>query len=155
MPGEAAPLLSNNALGIGLALFAANSWAISYILTRMGLQAGMKPAQGTLVSLISSFAVVAVLAVMVDLRALLAVPVTVLLWFSVVGIVNFPVGRLLNFLSVNRLGAARAAPVLAASPLFAIILSVLLTGEQPSLLSLAGTFAILAGITVIVSEPSS
>lgn len=146
--------LAGNGWGILLALLAANSWAVSYIFTRMGLQAGMKPAQGTLVSLLSSFLVVAVMASLVDFRALLAVPPAVMLWFAVVGILNFPVGRLLNFLSVDRLGVSRAAPVLAASPLFVIILSIA-AGEQPSATVVAGTAAIMAGISIIMSERSA
>ncbi|MBI4496541.1 MAG: DMT family transporter [Chloroflexi bacterium] len=135
-----------------LALLAANSWAISYIFTRLGLEAGMKPVQGTMLSLLSSFAVVAVLAVLVDMRALLAVPPGVVLWFALVGILNFPLGRLFNFLSVGYLGAARAAPILAASPLFAIILAMVFMGERPTPTILAGALAILAGISLIVSE---
>lgn len=148
-------ILGDNGLGILLAFVAANSWAISYIFTRMGLQAGMRPVQGTLVSLLSSFVVVALMASFVDIRALLAVPVTVIAWFAMVGIVNFPLGRLLNFLSVDRLGPARAAPVLAASPVFTIVLAAVIVGERPSPLTIAGTLAILAGITVIMSERRS
>ncbi|MCX6021256.1 MAG: EamA family transporter [Chloroflexi bacterium] len=135
-----------------LALLAATAWAASAIFTRLALESGMKPAQGALVSLLSSFAVVAVLALALDFRTLLAVPLATVVWFAMVGVLNFPLGRLFNFLSAARLGVARSTPVLGASPLFAMLLGAFFLAEYPNLYVLSGALLILVGISVIMSE---
>lgn len=138
--------------GVLLALLASCGWAAGAIFTRLGLQAGMAPVQGTLVSILSSFVVVAFLGLVTDFRALLSVSLQVVVLFGVVGILNFPLGRLFNFLSVNRLGVARATPVLGASPLFAMVLGAIFLNERPNLYVLGGALLILAGISIIMSE---
>ncbi|MCY4579622.1 MAG: EamA family transporter, partial [Chloroflexi bacterium] len=73
-------------------------------------------------------------------------------WFLLSGTLNFPLGRLLNFTSVGKLGVARAAPVVGASPLFAAILGVTVGGETMNLFIFGGTVAIIAGIALIVGQ---
>lgn len=138
--------------GVLLSLFAAFGWAAGSIFTRLGLQAGMRPVPGTLISLLFSFLAVVILGLFTDFTALFSVPMSVLLMFGLVGILNFPLGRLFNFLSVGRLGVARATSVLGASPLFAMILGVIFLNEIPNAWVLAGAMMILAGISIIMSE---
>lgn len=138
--------------GVLLALLAAHGWAAGAIFTRLGLQAGMRPAPGTLISLLFSFLAVVVLSIFTDFSAIFSVPLPVILMMSVAGILNFPLGRLFNFLSVDRLGVARATPVLGASPLFAMILGAIFLNEIPNLYVLGGALLILAGISIIMSE---
>lgn len=138
--------------GVLLAVLAAHGWAAGAIFTRLGLQAGMRPAPGTLISLLFSFLAVFVLGIFTDFSALFTVPMSVLLMFGLVGLLNFPLGRLFNFLSVNHLGVARATPVLGASPLFAMILGAVFLNEIPNLYVLGGAVLILLGISIIMSE---
>ena len=72
--------------------------------------------------------------------------------FCSAGTLNFPLGRLLNFTSVSKLGVARAAPIVGASPLFAAVLGVTVGGETMNLLIFAGTVTIICGIALIVGQ---
>lgn len=138
--------------GVLLALLAAHGWAAGAIFTRLGLQAGMRPALGTLVSLLFSFLAVFVLGLFTSISDLFSVSWQMVALFAVVGLLNFPLGRLFNFLSVNHLGVARSTPVLGASPLFAMMLGALFLNEVPNLPVLGGAVLILAGISIIMSE---
>lgn len=140
--------------GVLLALLAAHGWAFGAIFTRLGLQAGMRPGLGTLVSLLFSFLAVFVLGVFTNFSELFTVSWQMVALFAAVGILNFPLGRLFNFLSVGYLGVARATPVLGASPLFAMVLGAVFLNEIPNVPVLAGAVLILAGISIIMSERS-
>ncbi|MCI0887955.1 MAG: EamA family transporter, partial [Chloroflexi bacterium] len=73
-------------------------------------------------------------------------------WFLLVGVLNYPLGRLLNFNSVSKIGVARATPVVGASPLFAAALAVTIGGETMTWTIFVGTLAIVGGIALIVSQ---
>jgi drug/metabolite transporter (DMT)-like permease len=71
--------------------------------------------------------------------------------FGVIGILNFPMGRFFNYLSMSRLGVARSTPLLASAPLFAVILAVFLTGEDLRLATAAGIVLIFAGLYITLT----
>jgi drug/metabolite transporter (DMT)-like permease len=74
------------------------------------------------------------------------------LWFLLAGVVNFPLGRLLNFTGVSLVGVSKASPIVGSSPLFATILAVTIGGESISLPILAGTLSIVGGLGLILSQ---
>ena len=138
-------------LGILLAGLAAASWGAAAIFARLGLQY-MRPTTGTLFSLFAGFLLLSAIALPLHWDDILLLPAIAFLWLFLLGLLNFPLGRLLNYSAVRLAGVARATPVLSIAPLFAIALAVLFTGEELTPLLFAGTLAIVAGIALIVSE---
>lgn len=150
--GHRQPKVNSEIVAVGLALGAAFSWGVSAVLVRKGL-AYMSTAKGTLLSMIAGFGFTALLVVMFQLEEAKSVSTTALLLFALIGTLNFPFGRFFNFLSISRLGVARSTPILASSPLFAMLLAVLFTGETVNLTTFAGTALILAGLYVTLIAP--
>jgi transporter family protein len=137
-------------LAIVLALSAAASWGFSAILVRLGLR-DMSTAMGTLISLVAGLLISGALALATQREALAAVSMSTVALFALIGILNFPMGRFFNYLSMSRLGVARSTPLLASAPLFAVLIAVLVTGEEITLASAAGIVLIFAGLYVTLT----
>lgn len=71
------------------------------------------------------------------------------------GLLAPTLGRLLRFMSVDKLGVAPAAPFIATAPLFSSTLAVLFLGEHLSLQIGLGTLAIVVGIMILSREERS
>lgn len=138
-------------LGILLAITAALSWATAYIFARLGLQR-IKPSTGTLISLVSSVALVGSLSLLVNFDAIVSLSLTALLWFGLIGIINYAIGRQFRYLGIRHIGVAKASPIFASSPLFAMILAVTFTGETINLAIVSGTLCIVAGLSLLVTS---
>ena len=138
-------------LGILFAGLAAACWGGAAIFARLGLQHIRTPV-GTLISLIVGFLLLSVPVLMFHLNDVLALSTTAFFWFFLVGVLNFPMGRLLNYNSINLAGVARAMPILSTGPLFAVALAVVLTGERLTLPLFVGTTSIVIGIILIVTR---
>lgn len=137
-------------LAILLALAAASSWGFSAVLVRLGLR-DMTTSMGTLISLVAGLSLTGVLAVATQSEALSQLSLTTIALFAVIGILNFPMGRFFNYLSMSRLGVARSTPLLASAPLFAVILAVFLTGEDLRLATGVGIALIFAGLYITLT----
>ena len=140
-------------LAIVLALVAALGFGASAVFARIGLQ-GIKPITGTAISLVASFTMTVVLALSINLSDILALPLLAYAWFLLLGVLNFPLGRLLNFTSVNMIGATRSSPLVSTAPLFSTALAIILLGERPNAFIVLGTIAIIIGSILIVSKGS-
>ena len=137
-----------------LGLVAALGFGSFGTLTRMGLQ-GVNSSTGTAISLVASLIMTAILALVFDPSAFLTLPLVALFWLFLLGVVQYPVGRLLNFTSVDIIGAARATPLVATSPMFAAVLAIIFIGERPNWMIVLGTIIIILGLILIVREQSS
>ncbi|MBI2856663.1 MAG: EamA family transporter, partial [Chloroflexi bacterium] len=84
-----------------------------------------------------------------DIRSLAALA---FFWFALSGLFNFALGRLLNAVSINLAGVARAAPLFSTAPVFATILGVTFLGESVTPWLVLGTLSVVAGIALITSE---
>lgn len=73
-------------------------------------------------------------------------------WFAACGITGPCLGRLFNYLGVARLGAARATPLINASPLFTTIWALFFLREQITLSVVLGVLSIVAGIAVLAGQ---
>ena len=73
-------------------------------------------------------------------------------WFGLAGLVNYRLGRYFNYVGIQRIGVARATPMIAVSPLFALILAVSFLGESVNLFIIAGTLLVVGGVSVLVSR---
>lgn len=112
----------------------------------------MRPATGTAISLVVSFTLTAVLALSLEWSTFFAMPAVALLWFLLLGIVNYPLARYMNYSSVNLVGASRSAPIISTAPLFSAVLAIIFLGETLSLPVALGTAAIVVGSILIVLE---
>jgi DME family drug/metabolite transporter len=70
-------------------------------------------------------------------------------WFAAVGILGPCLGRVFNYMGVERLGAARATPLINSSPLFTTILAVIFLRERLTPKILLGVLCIVGGIVVL------
>ncbi|MDA0770026.1 MAG: hypothetical protein BZY79_00340 [SAR202 cluster bacterium Casp-Chloro-G4] len=138
-------------LGVLLSLAAALGFGGSAVLARVGLQY-ISPVTGTLVSLLVGIVITTTLALVFHFDDIVGLAAIAFAWFLLVGILNYPMGRLLNYNSVSKLGVARSAPVVGASPLFAAVVAVTVGGEVMTLPIFVGTVAIISGIALIVSQ---
>lgn len=138
-------------MGVLLALLASVGWGASAVLARPGLQQ-VKPAQGTLISMVASFALVAGVTLLLQREALARVSAWTVVWFALIGLLNFPMGRFFNYLGLSYIGVSRSTPVLASSPLFAMALAVVFTGETVTVPILIGTLALLVGLYLVMSD---
>jgi drug/metabolite transporter (DMT)-like permease len=75
-----------------------------------------------------------------------------ILCFVVDGIVGPPVGRVLLYLSIQRLGLSRSAPLMATLPLVASLMGIVVLGERPGWPIVAGTLFVVAGCAAITSR---
>jgi drug/metabolite transporter (DMT)-like permease len=137
-----------------LALVAASSWGLSAVLVRSGLR-DLTPVTGTMVSLISALAFTFALVLALQPSELFDVSTSAVLMFAVIGILNFPMGRFLNYLAMSHLGVGRSTPILASAPLFAVLGAVLFTGEDIEPGTVAGIGLILGGLYLtLTSKPA-
>ena len=109
---------------------------------------------GTLISLLASVAFMWLIVLPSNLDDVTSLGLKAIALLAAIGVANFAVGRFLNFLSISHLGVGRATPILAASPLFSLILAVIFIGEDVGLATLLGTFLILAGVYVTITAPA-
>lgn len=140
-------------LAVLLAVLAASSWGFSAVMVRMGLRY-ISTTIGTLISLASGLVLTTVLALVLQFRDVQALSLRAVLLFGVIGVLNFPMGRFLNYLAMSRLGVGRSTPVLASAPLFAVLLAVFATGESLRLPTVAGIALIVGGLYVTITAPA-
>ena len=95
---------------------------------------------------------VGILALALDFDEILNLPPMALLWFGLIGVVNYIMGRQFNYASINRIGVVRSSPLFSSAPLFSMILAVSFLGESINPAIVIGTIAIVAGIYLVVSS---
>jgi drug/metabolite transporter (DMT)-like permease len=136
-----------------IALSAAFCWGASAILVRTGLRYISSTATGTLISLVVGMVFSWTLVLILQPGEVLDVSLETVLLFALVGILNFPMGRFFNYMSMSRLGVARSTPILASSPFFAMMIAVVFTGESIGPVTIIGAALILSGLYVTITAP--
>ena len=139
-------------IGILLAIAASCFWSISAILARLGLESGIRTSTGTFISMLSSLLVLGTMALVLNFKDVMALSVTALLWFTLVGVVNYVLGRQFNYAAIGTIGVTKASPLFASSPLFSFILAVIFLGESVNTALIIGTLAIVTGIYLTVTS---
>ena len=137
-------------LGIALAITAAFFWGATAIFVRLGLRE-IKTSTGTFLSMISSVVLVGFLALIINFDAIASLSLEAILWFGLIGLINFFLGRQLNYIAIRYVGVVKATPIFSSAPLFAMILAVTLTGEKINVLIIIGTVSIIAGLYMIIT----
>ncbi|MCH7746048.1 MAG: EamA family transporter [Chloroflexi bacterium] len=138
-------------LGIVLGLSAALGFGLSAIFARLALQ-HMRATTGTLISLVIGTVIAMALAFAIYPEEIIGLSAIAFLWFLLSGFINFPLGRMLNYVSVGLVGVSKSTPIVGASPIFATALAVTIGGESLGLLTLLGTFSIIGGLALILSQ---
>lgn len=77
---------------------------------------------------------------------------TAIIWFGLIGVINYVLGRQFNYTSIKYIGVTRATPLFAAAPFFAITLAVTLTGERINPAIVIGTLAVIAGLFLVITS---
>ena len=138
-------------LGVALSLAAAMGFAGSAVFARIGLQ-HVRPTTGTIVSLLIGISITLTLSIIFHQREIIALSGIAFLWFFISGVINFPLGRLLNYTGVSKIGVSKSTAIVGSSPLFAAILAVSVGGETINTLMMIGTVAIIGGVALIVGQ---
>ena len=139
-------------LGIILSISAACCWSIGATLARLGLRSGMRTSTATFVSTLGSLPLLAILAISVNFHDLASLSLKAILWFFMVGIINYVMARQFNYISIKHIGVTKATPLFASSPVFATVLAVVFLGESINALIIIGTLSILSGIYLVVTS---
>jgi drug/metabolite transporter (DMT)-like permease len=71
---------------------------------------------------------------------------------ALMGLLTWLTGNLLYFHGMQLAGVIIAAPILGAAPLLAIGLAVAFGGERPGAATLIGAFAVVAGVSILVTD---
>ena len=138
-------------LGVVLAITAAFCWGTGAIFSRLGLQS-IKASTGTFISVLSSIFLVAGLALSLNFNAIGDLTPSTFLWFSLVGFVNYFIGRQFNYRSIKYIGVIKATPLFASAPLFALVLAIIIIGETVNLAIVIGTLAVVGGLGLVVTS---
>ena len=138
-------------VGMLLAFLAACVWGVGAVLARLGLQ-HLPSGGATLLSMVAGLLLVFSIALIVNLHDVFAVSAVAFGWIALLGFITYTMGRQFNYRGIALAGVARAAPVIATSPLVAVFWAVSVGDEELQLLTLLGTFFIVAGLSLILSE---
>jgi len=137
-------------LGIVLAVTAAFCWGTGAIFARLGLQR-IKPSTGVLISMVSSLVLVGSLSLIIDFDAMVSLSPSALLWFGLIGFVNYALGRQFNYLGIKYIGVSKATPIFASAPLFAMAIAVTFIGETVNVPIIIGTLGIVVGLVLLIT----
>jgi|TARA_B100002003_G_C14035987_1_gene499214 drug/metabolite transporter (DMT)-like permease len=138
-------------LGIVLAITASFCWGAGAIFTRLGLQ-NIKVSAGAFISMLSSVLLVGLLTLAMNFDDVVHLSPAALLWFALVGIVNFVLGRQFNFAAIRYIGVTKASPLFAAAPLFAMLLALIFLGESVNVAIIIGTLVLVPGLYLVVTS---
>lgn len=138
-------------LGVLFGLTAALFFSAGAILARLGLR-NISASTGTFFSTLASVLLIGLLALTLNFDDVTHLSAAALVWFGLIGIINYVLGRHFNYLSIRYIGATKATPLFASSPLFSMVLAVALIGEKVNLPIVMGTLVIIAGLYLVVTS---
>ena len=137
------------AVAIAFAFLAACGFASGNVLVRIGTQQ-VPPPTAALLTVLSSMVLVVGLGLVLSLDEFKSLSLTAMGWILVMGVMGYPMARVLLVTAISMVGAARAVPMSGIQPVIAFTLGVLLLGERPNLLVILGTVVIVAGLFLVM-----
>ncbi len=141
-------------VGILFGLSAGVFWGVSSILARIGLQ-HIRPSTGTFLSIVTSFTVAAIAALIFEFGALISLSLQAILFFALAGILGQAAGRYFSYSGIKRLGASRNSPLAGTSPFFATIMAIVFLNETVTAVILGGILFLVAGVYLLTSGKST
>ncbi|MFP3951479.1 MAG: DMT family transporter [Candidatus Bathyarchaeia archaeon] len=130
-----------------LSLFTAFCYSLSSVLVRKGLEESTPYSA----SIIGSMVQTLILSILL-LHNMPTINWEAVTFFALSGFLASNLGRLFNYLSVERLGVALSSSIIGGSPLISTALAIIILGEKSSLTIILGTILVVSGITVISSR---
>ena len=134
-----------------LALTSAVLWGTIPILVRRGLPHA-NPSVAVMLGLLASVPLLLLVFSFYPRPVTQAVTPQAAGWFAAVGVIGPCLGRVFNYIGIDRLGAARATPLINSSPLFTTILALVFLREPITLKILLGVSCIVVGIIVLTKQ---
>lgn len=138
-------------VGEGFALTAAVFWGTIPVLVRRGLPYA-SPSIAVLIGLFASSPLFLGVLLFHPRSVLESVDPSAALWFAAVGVIGPCLGRLFNYMGVERLGAARATPLINSAPLFTTVFALVFLQERITLRVLLGMLSIVGGILILTGQ---
>ena len=136
-------------VAIALAFLAACGFASGNILIRIGTQYVPAPT-ATFFTVLVGAALVCGLALAVNFDEIRSLPPEAYGWIAVMGILAYPMARVLHHSAIRMVGATRAMPMISLQPLMAFGIGFLILGERPNLLVTVGTPIIVGGLLLVM-----
>ena len=124
-----------------LALTTSLSSAVSSIF----IAKGMKSTSPTIAAFYSILTQTIILTVLTITRTL-TLNVLAIVLFAIGGLLSLGIGRLLYFISINKIGVARSSAIVGSSPVFTVILSIPILAEKPTITTVLGATSVTIGI---------
>jgi DME family drug/metabolite transporter len=112
----------------------------------------MRPTTGAVFSLFVGLLLLFPLALLLHWDDVTSISAGVMGTIFLYGMANFLMGRFLNYSSISRIGLNRSIPIVASSPLFALILAVMFLDESVNAFIVLGTVTVMGGILLIVTD---
>ena len=135
------------ALAIAFALLSALGFACGNVFIRMGIER-VTPRAATFWPVLTGAVLLISMAFALNFSEIKSLKLSTVGWFALMGLMAYPLARVLQNTAINMVGAARAVPMASVQPLVAFMLGLL--GERPNLLVSAGTPVIVAGLLMVV-----
>jgi len=127
-----------------LSLFTAFCYGFSAVLARKGMRES-NPLTGALFTVLIQVLILGGLFLGSPPRRLDWLAVA---YFVISGILASTLGRLSNFISIERLGVPVSASIIGSSPLFSTLFAIVLVGETVASTTLMGTLLVVVGIAI-------
>lgn len=124
-----------------LALTTSLSSAVSSIF----IAKGMKSTSPTIAAFYSILTQTIILTALTITRTL-TLNVLAIVLFAIGGLLSLGIGRLLYFISINKIGVARSSAIVGSSPVFKVILSIPILAEKPTTTTILGATSVTIGI---------
>ena len=132
--------------GILFALGASTVWGMANVWIRLALR-DMRPTTSAVFSLFAGLLLLIPLSFLLHWNDLTAMTLGAVVAVFFYGMTNFLMGRFLNYSSISR-----TVPIVSASPVPALLLAILLLGEEVNLLLIVGALIVVSGVLLIVTE---
>lgn len=136
-------------LAITFALLSALGFACGNVFIRIGIER-IPPRAATFWTVLTGAVLLCAMAFALNLAEIKSLRLSTIGWFALMGLMAYPMARVLQNTAINMVGAARAVPMASVQPLVAFMLGMLLLGERPNFLVSAGTPVIVGGLLMVV-----
>ena len=137
--------------GILFALGASTVWGMANVWIRLALR-DMRPTTSAVFSLFAGLLLLIPLSFLLHYDDLTAMTLGAVVAVFFYGMTNFLMGRFLNYSAISRIGLSRSVPIVSASPVPALLLAILLLGEEVNVLLIVGALVVVSGVLLIVTE---
>ncbi len=135
-------------MAVYFAMLAGFCFACSHVLVRRGMVDSNALTASVISLTMSALVAWCLVGVFVPLNAVLSPAI----WYFIVAGVFAPgLGRTLNFVGIERIGVARAVPIVNSSPIFASVFAVVFLAEVWVLQNILGTALVILGVVILSS----